>query len=122
LSYNVVRAYKYKTEHISTAYDGIIKLSLALSDSFITHYIKVTPTSVGTVPLPSLNSVVNRLLDRLYWGIPIPQQPITEKHISKDERNQQICLRFASGERLEEIANEYDISLQRVAQLVHRWC
>ena len=82
----------------------------------------MTPTSVGTLPLPSLNSVVNRLLDRLYWGIPLPQQPITEKQISKDERNQQICLRFATGDRLEAITNECDISIQRVAQLVHRWC
>ncbi len=80
----------------------------------------VTPTSVGTAPLPSLNSAVNRLLDRLYWGIPVPQKPITEKHISKDERNQQICLRFATGGRLEEIADEFDISLQRVAQLIQR--
>lgn len=58
----------------------------------------MTPTSVGTRPLPSLNSVVYRLLDRLYWGFPLPQQPVTEKNISKDERYQQICLRFTAGE------------------------
>jgi DNA-binding CsgD family transcriptional regulator len=43
--------------------------------------------------------------------------PITEKDILKDERNQQICLRFAAGDRLEEIADGYDISIQRVLNL-----
>lgn len=55
-------------------------------------------------------------------GIPIPQKPVTEKQVSKDKRNEQICLRFAAGDRLEAIANAYDISIQRVAQLIHRWC
>lgn len=82
----------------------------------------IIPTRIGTVPLSSLNSAVIRLLERRYRGIPLPQKPVTEKHISKEKRSQQIRLRFADGGRLEEIADEFDISIQRVAQLMHRWC
>jgi hypothetical protein len=84
--------------------------------------LTVTPTSVGTVLLPSLNSVVNRLLERLYDGIGFPQKPVTEKHISKDERNQQICSSYALGDRLETIADDYGVSVQRISQLLRRWC
>ena len=79
-------------------------------------------TGVGTVPLPSLNAAALRLLDRLYWGIPLPQQPISEKHISKEERNRKICERHNIGERLEDIAEDYNISVQRTSRIIHRWC
>lgn len=79
-------------------------------------------TSVGAGSLLSLTSVVNQLHNRLYWGIPVPQKPVTEKQVSKDERNQQICFRFAAGDQLGEIASEFDSSIQRVAQIKHRWC
>ncbi len=82
----------------------------------------VTPTGVGTVPLPALIFAINRLLDRLYWAVPLPQKPITEKHVPKDERNQQICARFALGDSLQAIADDFDVSVQRISQLIHRWC
>ena len=85
-------------------------------------YHLLAPTGVGAPPLPTLNSAVNRLLDRLYWGIPLPQKPITEKHIPKDERNDLICERYANGESLESIGAAFELSVQRVHQIVHRWC
>jgi hypothetical protein len=78
--------------------------------------------SVGAGPLPSLNAAAYRLLERLYWGILLPQMPITEKHISKDERSQQICSRYALGDRLEAIGDDYGVSVQRISQLIRRWC
>jgi hypothetical protein len=82
----------------------------------------VTPTGVKTVPLPSLNFVVIRLLERLYWGIPLPQMPVTEKHIPKEERNDLICKRYREGETLEVIGANFGLSVQRVHQIIYRWC
>ena len=83
---------------------------------------RMTPTGVRTVPLPSLNIAANRVLERLYWGIPVPQKPITEKHIPREQRNHLICERFATGETLESISTAFGLSAQRVHQIIHRWC
>jgi hypothetical protein len=79
-------------------------------------------TGVRTAPLPSLNAAAYRLLERLYWGIPLPQKPITEKHIPKEQRNDLICERYAAGETLESISTALGLSVQRVHQIIHRWC
>lgn len=81
----------------------------------------MTPTGVGTVPLPTLNTAANRLLERLYWDIPLPQMPVTEKHIPKEERNVLICERYREGETLEGIAPTFGLSVQRVHQIIRRW-
>jgi DNA-directed RNA polymerase specialized sigma subunit len=62
------------------------------------------------------------VLELLYWGIPFPQTPVTDKHVSLDERNRLICARYAAGETLQAIAQELDTSYQRVHQIIHRWC
>jgi hypothetical protein len=62
------------------------------------------------------------VLDKLYTGIPLPLQPITEKHLSKSERNSEICEHFSSGDTLDEIADDFDLSHQRVHEIVRRWC
>jgi Mor family transcriptional regulator len=49
------------------------------------------------------------------------QKLITEKHIPNEERNQQICRRYKTGERLEDIAYDYRISIQRASQIIQRW-
>lgn len=85
-------------------------------------YRRMTPTGVGTVPLPSLNGAANQMLQRLYWGIPLPQEPITEKHIPKEQRNDLICERHTTGETLESISTAFGLSVQRVHQIIHRWC
>lgn len=61
-------------------------------------------TDVEAALLPSLNSAIQRVLDQLYPGIPLPARPITEKHLSKSKRNTEICARYAAGETLEGIA------------------
>jgi hypothetical protein len=68
-----------------------------------------------------LNAAVNRLLERLYWDIPLPEKPITEKHIPKEERNDLICKRYREGETLEVISANFGLSVQRVHQIIYRW-
>jgi hypothetical protein len=62
------------------------------------------------------------VLKQHYKGIPLPAAPVTNKHISQDARNQLICIRYQSGETLEEIACDFGLSHQRVHQIVQRWC
>jgi hypothetical protein len=66
----------------------------------------MTLTGDGVAPLPSLNSAIQRVLDQLYWHIPLSQSPVTNKHTSLDERNIEICARYAAGETLEAIAKD----------------
>jgi Mor family transcriptional regulator len=47
---------------------------------------------------------------------------VTEKHIAKTERNDQICARYAAGESLESISASVELSVQRVHQIIRRWC
>jgi hypothetical protein len=82
----------------------------------------VTPTGVGAPPVPSLKSAVEWLLERLYEGLPLLEKPVTDKHISRHERNRLICQRYAASETLESIAQDFGISVQRVHQLIQRWC
>jgi hypothetical protein len=82
----------------------------------------VTPTGVGTAPLPSLNFAIQHVLELLYSNIPLPEVPLTDKHVSLSERNQQICERYVAGETLEEIAQSIGLSHQRVHQILRRWC
>src|SRR5690242_4647734 len=51
---------------------------------FYYSFILLAPTGFGTQPLPSLSSVIQRVLDFLYWGVPYPIRPIT---LSREERN-----------------------------------
>ena len=82
----------------------------------------LTPTGVGTRPLPSLNSAIVLTIELLYWEIPLSETPITDKYVALSERNRQICARYEAGEKLEAIAKDLGISYQRVHQLIHRWC
>jgi DNA-binding NarL/FixJ family response regulator len=82
----------------------------------------VAPTGVGAAPVPSLNAAIHWLLDRLYEGIPLPEVPVTDKHISLSERNRHICTRYAAGETLDDIARDLGLSHQRVHQNIRRWC
>lgn len=82
----------------------------------------VTPTGVGTAPLPSLNSAIQHVLELLYADMPLPEIPPTDKHVPLLERNRQICERYVAGETLEEIAQDLGLSYQRVHQIIRRWC
>jgi len=81
----------------------------------------VTPTGVGAAPLPSLNSAIQHVIDLLYWNIPLAEVPLIDKHMSLSERNRQICERYSAGETLEEIAQDFGLSHQRVHQIIRRW-
>ena len=68
--------------------------------------------------LPSLVGAVQRLLERHYFDIPLPDQPVSNKHISKTKRNIEIRAQYAEGKTLEEIAGVSGVSQQRVHQIV----
>jgi hypothetical protein len=61
------------------------------------------------------------VLRQLYRGIPLPSLPLSKKHLSFDERNRQICVRYQAGDTLEEIACDFALSPQRVHQIIQRW-
>jgi hypothetical protein len=67
-------------------------------------------------------AAIHWLLEQLYWDIPLPETPVTDKHVPLSERNDHICARYAAGETLEVIARDLDLSHQRVHQIIQRWC
>jgi hypothetical protein len=78
----------------------------------------VTPTGVGSVPLPFFARAVLRLLERLYRGRLLPTAPISRKHIANTDRNTLIRKRYEDGETVSDLARIYAISPQRVWQIV----
>src|SRR5688572_9156959 len=85
----------------------------------ITNHVTLTLTGFGAAPVPSLNGAIPRVLDRLYASIPLPDKPITLKHVAKAERNAEIRARHTAGESIADLAREYHISDQRVFQILH---
>jgi hypothetical protein len=79
----------------------------------------VTPTGFETTRIPSMNIAVKRVLDLLYMDIPRPTEPVISEHFSKSERNQQMRIRYVNGESIADLAKEYDVSDQRVFQIVN---
>jgi hypothetical protein len=77
------------------------------------------PTGFGAAPVPSLNIAIQRVLNLLYPGIPLPEKPITVKHVAKPHRNAAIRARYAAGKILKELAAEYGILYQRIHQIIH---
>jgi len=88
----------------------------------ITIHITITLTGFNITHLPSINIAVERVIEQLYAGIPLPLQPINEKHLSKSERNTEICERYSQGETLDNIAKDFDLSHQRIHEILRRWC
>jgi len=93
-----------------------------MSAASITNNITMTMTGFNITRLPSINAAIECVIEQLYAGIPLSFQPITEKHISKAERNAEICQRYEEGETLEEIAEGFGLSHQRIHEIIHRWC
>jgi hypothetical protein len=85
----------------------------------ITVHITMNPTGFDITRIPSMNTAVQCVLDRLYHGIPRPTQPVLPEYLSKVERNEQIRARYAAGESIADLAREYQISNQRVFQILH---
>ena len=80
-------------------------------------------TPVGVTGLHDLEKAVAAILQRLYafQGQHSPQTPVTQKHIPKSRRNQQIIERYERGDSLQEIAAQFGVSHQRVHQIIQRW-
>jgi len=72
--------------------------------------------------LPSINTAIECVIAQLYLGIPLALQPTTEKHLSRSERNTEVCTRYSQGETLEAIAKAFNLSHQRIHEIIHRWC
>ena len=56
------------------------------------------------------------LVLRLLYANPVP----LEKPLGTQDRNERIRTRHAAGETLESLAQEFNLSVQRVHQIVHR--
>ena len=61
---------------------------------------------------------VQRVLARLYQGIPLPLTLQPNRTQKQSNRNANIYRRHASGESLVDLASEYGISKQRIHQIV----
>jgi hypothetical protein len=87
----------------------------------VAFVLVVSATGYGTGRVPSLRVAIWRVLSQLYRGSPLPPLPVSKKHLSFDERNRQICIRYEAGDTLEEFACDYALSHQRVHQIIQRW-
>ena len=67
-----------------------------------------------------VEAAVHRVLHQLYFGQAQPTSPITDLIPAEEDRNFEICKRFVAGERAVNLAEDYDISLQRVYVLIRR--
>jgi Mor family transcriptional regulator len=54
----------------------------------------------------------------LYIGQKMPLAPLTDHTPSKHTRNQEIQKRYAQGETIVALAEAYDISQQRISQVL----
>src|SRR5258708_1175817 len=60
---------------------------------------------------------IRRILYRLYEGIPLSSTVQPYKTQKRSERNTEIRRRYAAGETLVDLANEYSLSKQRIHQI-----
>lgn len=59
------------------------------------------------------------ITERLY-DTPYPEEPLNEMEPEKTKRNTEIRQRYRDGELLQDLAQLYDISGQRVSQILRR--
>ena len=75
---------------------------------------------VGVPGLHSLESAIQAILTRLCAGFSFPAEPINRNHVKKSERNAQIRAWYSNGEALSDLAREFELSPQRVFQIVRQ--
>ena len=68
-----------------------------------------------------VEAAVHRVLGQLYFGQRFSAQPITDLIPTEENRNLEIYKRYVAGERAVNLAEDYDISLQRVYVLIRRY-
>src|SRR5258708_1698037 len=73
----------------------------------------------GYEPIACLTPLqaVRRVFYRLYDGVPLPSTLQPNKTQKQSERNAEIRRRHAAGESLVDLAQEYDLSKQRIHQI-----
>jgi len=54
----------------------------------------------------------------LYIARPVSEKPVTDHTPTKHQRNKEIRARYAVGEAVVDLARSFDISEQRVSQIV----
>jgi hypothetical protein len=69
----------------------------------------------------SIEKAVRRLLRLLYAGINTPTNVINDFIPPKEERNREIYRRFLAGARAVDLAELYNVSLQRIYALIRRY-
>ena len=67
-----------------------------------------------------VEAAVPRILHQLYFGQRFSAQPITDLIPTEEDRNFAIYKRYVAGERAVDLAEDYDISFQRVYVLIRR--
>ncbi|MFC1961038.1 sigma factor-like helix-turn-helix DNA-binding protein [Chloroflexota bacterium] len=70
------------------------------------------------ISLPLFEVADTYVAYQLYLGISLPEQPLTFQTPSKSERNQHIRRRYKTGETVAKLAQVFDISEQRVSQII----
>ncbi len=75
---------------------------------------------VRVTGLHNLEDAISIILTRLYAGFLLPDQPVTNKHIPKAERNAEIIARHEAGEGISELARAFGLSPQRVFQILQK--
>jgi hypothetical protein len=68
----------------------------------------------------SIERAVRRILRLLYAGMDIPAHAVNDFVPAKEERNREIYRRFLAGVRAVDLAELYNVSLQRVYALIRR--
>ena len=71
------------------------------------------------IPRPSPSQLAETILRRLYNWLPAPDRPISDNHEIKVDRNEEIRRRYAAGEDVRKLAEEYGISIARLHQILH---
>lgn len=80
----------------------------------------MTLSGVCAIPVPSLNTSPGALLEALYFNVPVASKPITQKTVSRTERNLFIQQRHLEGMTISDLARQFSIWAQGVWQIVNR--
>jgi hypothetical protein len=77
----------------------------------------VAPAGFQPTVCLTLSQAVQRVLERFYEGFPLPSTLQHNKDPKQSDRNADIRRRYANGESLLDLANEYGLSKQRIHQI-----
>ena len=82
------------------------------------QYVYTGLNGLEHTPGSNLPLAVSSVVQRLYTNVTLPRQPITYKHVNKSQRNRLIRQRYEAGETLQEIADAFGVSVQRIHQIL----